>query len=396
MRNADDGHKSITIEASIYFSLILVGFLMRSIERIKVEGYKSIHAMDLTLRPLNVLIGANGVGKSNFISTFKFLHELTNENLQLYVARAGGVDAFLHFGQQVTDELHFYVEFEQNIRGLTNAYECSLVPSSENGFVFANERTYFHDRNHYDQPYNESLGSGHTETRLNSESGKVVKYVKDAMKSWRIYHFHDTSESAKVKQIGDLFDNRFMRPDAANLAAYLYLLQETETAHYQNIVDAVRMIAPFFENFALRPYPFNPEKIRLEWHERGTDMTFGANALSDGTLRFISLATLLLQPTAKLPTTILLDEPELGLHPYAINVLANLLHSVAERTQVIVSTQSVTLVNQFDPEDIIVVDRDGGQSTFQHLPEDEIDAWLDDYGLGDLWEKNVLGGRPQK
>jgi len=156
------------------------------------------------------------------------------------------------------------------------------------------------------------------------------------------------------------------------------------------------MITPFFDDFALRPYPFNQEKIRLEWKERGTDMTFSASALSDGTLRFMSLATLLLQPTNNLPATILLDEPELGLHPYAINVLANLLQSAAEHTQVIVSTQSVTLVNQFDPEDIIVVDRENGQSVFRHLPENEIDTWLEDYGLGDLWEKNILGGRPRK
>ncbi|MCP4360916.1 MAG: AAA family ATPase [Chloroflexi bacterium] len=371
---------------------------MRTIERIIIEGFKSIRAMDLTLRPLNVLIGANGVGKSNFVNVFKFLHELTNENLQLHVAKSGGVDTFLHFGRQVTDELHFRVEFAQNERGLTNAYSCTLVPSAEDVFVFENENAYFHDRPHYPEPYQLSLGSGNLETWLNNKTSKqnyyVAQYVKVAMNSWRIYHFHDTSESAKVKQTGDIFDNRFLRPDASNLAAFLYLLQETESAHYQNIVDAVRMIAPFFDDFALRPSPFNKEKIRLEWYERGTDMTFGANALSDGTLRFMSLAALLLQPTAKLPTTILLDEPELGLHPYAINILANLLQSVAKRSQVIVSTQSVTLVNQFNLEDIVVVDREQGQSVFRHLPENEIDNWLDNYGLGDLWEKNVLGGRP--
>lgn len=369
---------------------------MRSIERLRIEGYKSIRNMDLVLRPLNILIGANGVGKSNFVNAFKFLRELANENLQLYVAKSGGVDTYLHFGQQITEELHFQIEFKQNGAGLTNTYTCTLVPSTEDIFVFAEEYTYFHDHNRYDQPYQKSLGIGHFETQLNRQANHnhVVRYVNEAMTSWRVYHFHDTSEAAKVKQIGDLFDNRFLRPDASNLAAYLYLLQETKPTHYQNIVDAVRMIAPFFDKFALRPYPFNAEKIRLEWYERGSDMVFGANALSDGTLRFISLATLLLQPTAKLPTTILLDEPELGLHPYAINVLANLLHSAAERTQVIVSTQSVTLVNQFDPEDIVVVERENGQSTFRHLPEDEIEDWLDDYGLGDLWEKNILGGRP--
>ena len=369
---------------------------MRSIAKIAIRGYKSIRDMDISLRPLNVLIGANGVGKSNFVNAFKFLHELINENLQFHVVRSGGVDTFLHFGRQVTGNLQFHIEFAQNEKGLTNAYSCLLVPSTEGGLVFEEELAYFHDRARYKEPYNISIGSGSLETQINHKSThqNVVRYVKEAMTSWRIYHFHDTSESAKVKQTGDLYDNRFLRPDASNLASFLYLLQETEPNHFQNIVDTIRLIAPFFENFALRASPFNVEKIRLEWKEVGTDMTFGASALSDGTLRFISLATLLLQPTKNLPTTILLDEPELGLHPYAINILANLLQSAAEKTQVIVSTQSVTLVNQFNPEDVLVVDRQNGQSVFRHLPEDEIDSWLDDYGLGDLWEKNVLGGRP--
>lgn len=366
---------------------------MQAIEQIHIEGFKSIRKMDLTLRPLNILIGANGVGKSNFIGVFKFLHELVNENLQLYVAKAGGVDTFLHFGRQTTEQLCFQIEFKQR-QGLANIYQCALVPSAENQFVFEYERALFHDKEQYEHPYNISLGKGNLETHLSKSTESVARYVKQAMKSWRIYHFHDTSETAKIKQIGDINDNRFLRPDASNLAAYLYLLRETEPDHYNNIVDIIQMVAPFFAEFTLRPYPFNKENIRLEWREQGTDITFGANALSDGTLRFISLATLLLQPTDKLPTTILLDEPELGLHPYAINILASLLQSASEKTQVLVSTQSVTLVNQFDPENIIVVERDDNQSVFHHLPEDEIENWLDDYGLGDLWEKNVLGGRP--
>lgn len=371
------------------------GMTMGALERIKIEGFKSIRELDLALRPLNILIGANGAGKSNFVGVFRFLRELVNENLQLYVATAGGVDAFLHFGQRITDRLRLEVTFYQAAE-LSNTYGCTLLPSADDMFVFGNEYVAFHDSARYGRPYHRSLDAGGLETRLNisAQQRPIAHYVKQALSSWQVYHFHDTSEAARVKQTGDLFDNRFLRADAANLAAYLYVLQETAEAHYRNIVDTVRLIAPFFADFALRPSPFNPEKIRLEWRERGTDMTFGAHALSDGTLRFMSLATLLLQPTDRLPTTILLDEPELGLHPYAIQVLANMLQSAAERTQVVVSTQSVTLVNQFNPEDIVVVDREGGQSVFRRLPDQEIDAWLEDYGLGDLWEKNVLGGRP--
>jgi predicted ATPase len=222
----------------------------------------------------------------------------------------------------------------------------------------------------------------------------VSSHVLKALRSWQLYHFHDTSESAKVKQTGDIHDNLFLRPDASNLAAYLYLLQETEPEYYRNIVEAVRMVAPFFGDFILRPSPFNPEKIRLEWKERGADMLFGPHALSDGTLRFICLATLFLQPPERLPSTVVLDEPELGLHPYAIALLADMVRSASQNTQVVLATQSVTLVNQFSPEDIVVVDRVGGETILRRLSEEEISSWLEDYGLGDLWEKNVFGGRP--
>jgi len=281
---------------------------------------------------------------------------------------------------------------------LANGYRCVLVPTAGDRLIFEREETYFHDRSkHPGKPYEIFLGAGHQESLLRDtarRTGGVPSYVLTAMESWTIYHFHDTSDSAKVKQTGDLADNRRLRHDASNLAAYLYFLREVEPDHYRNIVDTIRMVAPFFEDFDLRPSPLNPDKIKLEWRERGTDAYFDASTISDGTLRFMCLAALLLQPPDRLPSTILLDEPELGLHPYAITILANLLRSAAEQTQVIVATQSVTLVNQFEPDEVIVVDRKDGQSVFARLGAKEVEAWLDDYGLGDLWEKNVFGGRP--
>jgi predicted ATPase len=176
------------------------------------------------------------------------------------------------------------------------------------------------------------------------------------------------------------------------LSAFLYRLREMKADNYRNIVDAVRLVAPFFHDFNLRPDRLNPRKIRLEWQEVGSDSYFDAHALSDGTLRFVCLATLLLQPVP--PTTILIDEPELGLHPYAITVLAELFRATAHRAQLLVSTQSVTLVNQLEPQDVIVAERREGESVFRRLEDEEIATWLDDYALGELWEKNVLGGRP--
>jgi len=197
-----------------------------------------------------------------------------------------------------------------------------------------------------------------------------------------------------VKRKGAIDDNASLRPDASNLAAFLYRLKENENDAYRRIVAAIQQVTPFFADFRLGPDRLRPEQIQLEWTERDSDAYCNAHAFSDGTLRFICLATLLLQPV--LPSLILIDEPELGLHPYAIAQLAALFKSASTRTQVLVATQSVTLMNQFEPSDVVVVDRKDGQSTFRRIDDKEIDAWKDSYALGELWEKNVLGGRPQR
>ena len=359
-----------------------------AIDKIHVEGFKSLRSMDLTLRNLNVLIGPNGVGKSNFVSLFRLLNQLIEKRLQVHVAASGGADALLHFGRKATEKISIEIAFSD----MVNGYSCVLEPTDEGKVFFSEEEVSFHDRLKYPSPFRQYLGAGHLETRLLNQGGKIAEWVIKAMKSWRVYHFHDTSSEARVKQAADLHDNRILRGDASNLAAFLFKIRETSPAHYRNVVDAVRMVAPFFDDFILQPLELNAEKIRLEWQEKDQDSSFGPGALSDGTLRFICLATLLLQPV--LPTTILLDEPELGLHPYAITLLAELLRGAATKTQVIASTQSVSLVNQFEPDDIIVVERNEGQSVFKHLEPTAMQDWLEDYGLGDLWEKNLLGGRP--
>ncbi len=366
--------------------------MTKHLRYISIQGYKSIYKLEnLALNSLNIFIGANGSGKTNFISVFKLLNQIIDENLQLYIAKEGGADNLLHFGQKQSETLELSLSFS------ANKYDISLTPASSDTLIFGTETVSFYS-GEYTTPYTEELGSGHRETHLvktlrTHKERTVAYYVFHTIKSWKVYHFHDTSKSAKVKQQGNINDNENLRADASNLAAFLYLLREKNNGHYQKIVSTIQMVAPFFDDFNLRPNPLNEKTIRLEWREKGADFYFDANALSDGTLRFICLATLLLQPN--LPATILIDEPELGLHPYAITVLAALIQSAAEKTQVIISTQSVPLVNQFGPEDIIVVDRVKGKSTFRHLQEADLENWLDDYGMGDLWEKNLLGGRPR-
>ena len=360
---------------------------MSIVSSLTVTGYKSIRELrEFALNNLNVLIGANGVGKSNFISLFRLLNEMYEQQLQVYIQKQGGPDALLHFGRNTSERLHAEFYFA------ANGYKFDLVPTADNRMIFEQEQSWFGG---VYRPTSSTviLGKGHSESKLKEAPDRYSEYVRGAVSNWRVYHFHDTSDTAKVKQKHALNDNLRLKIDAANLAAYLRMLQEKHNAAYRRIVETIRLVAPFFGDFVHRQEV--SEVIELEWTQRGKpDTPFKAHMLSDGSLRFICLATLLLQPIGLLPSTILIDEPELGLHPYAISILADIIKQVAEQRQLIVSTQSVELINELSPEDVIVVDQENGASTFRRFAHEELSGWLEQYSMGEIWKRNVIGGRP--
>ena len=354
------------------------------LNHLKLSGYKSIHSLDLELKSLNILIGANGVGKSNFIGFFKFMKKILDKDLQFYVAQQGGANKILYFGQKVTREISFEL-----LLGV-NGYSVELESTVDDKFIFKSEKTYFALSNKSFLDNRSGLESGlpnFTKTP-NSVNSHIVHYLQD----WKVYHFHDTSVSAKVKQICNINDNLAFSPDASNLSAFLYAIKKYRFKSYKKIVKTIQRVAPFFHDFILEPEVHNSDTIRLKWKHKGSDDYFDANDLSDGTLRFICLTTLLLQPN--LPTIILLDEPELGLHPFALKLFASMFRVVSKKTQIIASTQSVTFTDEFDLEDIIVVDRVDNKSEFRRLNSKDYEEWLDDYSLGEIWQKNLIGGVP--
>ncbi|BFM98863.1 AAA family ATPase [Moraxella sp. K02] len=359
---------------------------MSQINKLTIKGYKSIKLLEeFPLNNLNVLIGANGAGKSNFIGIFKLLNEIYEQRLQVYVQKQGGPDALLHFGRQSTENIHAEFYFYRN------GYKFDLIPTNDNRLVFDREVSWFRGV-FFDSSPSAVIGMGNAESNLKDAKDKYSPYVRDSIKAWRVYHFHDTSETAKVKQIHSVNDNLILKPDAANLAAYLLMLKENYNTYYLRIVQHIRLVLPFFDDFLLRESNGN---IQLEWlHKNSSDTPLKAHLLSDGSLRFICLATLLLQPETLLSDTVLIDEPELGLHPSAITILADIVTQASENRQLIISTQSVELVNQFDPNDIIVVNQNEGVSTFERLDNESLEGWLEEYTLGELWKKNVFGGRP--
>jgi len=358
------------------------------LDRLTIKGFKSIrHLGDFELTSLNVLIGANGAGKSNFIDFFRLMSAMmTPDGLKQFIA--GNADTYLYAGAKETEKIEICMSFD------LNGYDFELAPTEEGFFLINHERRYYlpTDSNWF-------LGSGNFSPQLLEDRHKrgvtggksVSAYTYEAICSWKIYHFHDTTEQAGMRRFHDMGHNEVLLSDGANIAPFLYYLQENHAVEYQLIRETISLVIPFFYDFILQPN--KDENIRLNWRQKGLkDYPMRPSQISDGAMRFICLATALLQPNP--PSTLLVDEPELGMHPYAIEILAELFQSAAERMQVIISTQSPALVDCFQAEDIITVNRQEGASNFKRLKEKELSMWLEDYSLGDLWRKNIISGSP--
>jgi predicted ATPase len=353
------------------------------LQTLTVMGYKSIRALDkLELRDLNIVIGPNGAGKSNFVSLFRFLGRLAREELQDYVVKQGGLNKILYFGPKITDKLMLY------FRSDVNEYSATLEPTSEGTLVFTDEWCAYMGTKKWITVQNQT----ETQLRRTKRGGLIPPFIYGPIENWRVYHFHDTSENAPLRSSAPLTEPERLAADGGNLPAFLYFLQEKHADTFELLLDTLRQVAPFFGAFVLRPEALNKELIRLRWRHVGRDELFDVSDLSDGTLRFIALSALLIQPDP--PSTIVLDEPELGLHPAAIAQLAALMHQVAPKVQIIASTQSPAFSNHFGWEDFIVVDREDDASRFRRLTENEVKPWMDEFAMGEIWEKNLIGGRP--
>jgi len=351
-----------------------------------IKGFKSIKSMeDFPLMPLNVLIGANGAGKSNFIEFFRLISAMMKpDGLKEFIA--GNADTYLFGGAKETQHISV------NLLIGENGYEFELVPTEDGYFLINNEQ-----RHYLTLGISKVIGSGSFNSKLLKYKDTVGSlknssgFIYDTIYAWKVYHFHDTTKEAGMRRFHDLGHNQILQTDAANIAPFLYQLKENHPDEYQSIREAVCLVIPFFDDFILTAN--RDENIRLNWRQKGlNDYPMRPSQLSDGAIRFICLATALLQPSP--PSTILIDEPELGMHPYAIEILAELFRSASTRVQLIISTQSPALVDCFQVEDIVVVNRKEGASEFTRLNKAELENWLEGYSLGDLWRKNIISASP--
>lgn len=346
-------------------------------DRIEIKGYKSFKDLALDLLPINILIGSNGSGKSNFLSFFEFLNRLYEQKLTEYVALNGGIDKYFFQGSKITDTIEATIYFK------CNSYSFELQ-EGDNRFVFLKEGLGYY------QSYSDIALFGN-EANIKSYSGlSRGEYIRKYLSEIKKYHFHDTGKSSPfTKESHIVNDTYFLYEKGGNLAAFLYGIREKEPIVYKRIIRVIQSIAPYFSDFYFNVSA--ADTVRLQWTDKFSSTIYGPTDLSDGTVRFMALATLFLQPVP--PKVIIIDEPELGLHPLAIQTLAGMIKSAAAKgTQVIIATQSADLITNFDAEDVITVNQTDGVSVMKRHSSEELNAWLDDYTLGDLWKQNILKG----
>ena len=367
---------------------------MTRLHKIGIEGYRTLKTAEIELGPLNVLIGANGAGKSNFLSFFKMLNEIINGRLQQFIGTSGRADSLLHFGPKVTPELKALLKLRRSENDYIYGFKLKFATTDT--LFFAEEKSALLRSDQSSSPL-KILGAGHLESRLvgnSDERNDSAKVIRAFLSHCRVYQFSDTSVTARGRQYGYIQDNRSLSADASNLAALLFAYREREKVAYHRIVSTIRKILPEFGDFDLEPSRLNPNEILLNWRSRNRDYLFGPHQISDGSLRAMAICTLFLQPEADLPDIILLDEPELGLHPHALEIVAGLIRAASIKTQVIVATQSQSFLDYFEPDEIITVEARDGQSIFRRLEAEPLEEWLEDYSLGELWQRNVLGAGP--
>lgn len=357
---------------------------------IAVSGFRSIASLTLELSSeVTLLIGANGAGKSNLVDAFELLGYTVDEKLGAHVLRSGGFSQILHrsIGEGPAESVSIKVWGDWN-GSYRNGYRMKLDMGPDDTALLS-ETTYTHGQQ-YEEPYDQPLGYGR-ESKLASvqPQHRTNEYLLKVLSGCRVFHFDDTSSDAPPLKRADVGDSETLQNNGRNLAAVLFDMKKNHAEKYERIRRSVRNVAPFFDDFVLRE---DGGSVILRWSERGIDGVFSGGALSSGTLRFICLAVLLQQPRP--PATIVLDEPELGLHPAAIHQLADLMRSVGSSHRIVAATQSVTLLGQFSLDEVAVVEREHGSTTVRRPDRASLSAWLAEYSLGELWEMNILGGRP--
>ena len=349
------------------------------INTISIEGWRSIKKVKVTFGNINILLGANGSGKSSFLSAFELLEIIVNnpKYLPKYIEKNGGANQNFHYGTKNTDHVMISIDIEKR-----HNYSYFLMAGKDDNIILSDKADV--------DFYLSGITSVHSQVAEFEKTPDLKEKLEELKNHFTLYHFQDTGATSPLKRVSEIFQTRYLHPDGDNLAAILYEIKNTHSKSYENIINAIRFAFPDFKDFIFHK---TGDNVRLLWNDRYAEhYDFPLSALSDGTLRFIALSTLLLQPNP--PKFIIIDEPELGLHPEAIEILAELIKLASANSQLLISTQSVQLVDCFTPDDILIAEKEHGETKITRPNKEELRDWLKDYTLGEIWRKNIMGGNP--
>lgn len=370
------------------------------IESIRIKGFRSLADVEIDDMPgATVLIGANGSGKSNFIRFFDMMSWMINSRrLAEFIQRQGGADDQLFGGSRISPRME--AELAMRTEQGRNDYRFALAHAHPDRFVFTEEAFRFSRKGWGTEAPWQYLGIGHTEAGITEAAQSVESAVVNKttarvlvhlLRHCAVYQFHDTSDHSHLKERWDAEENGYLKSHGGNLAAVLLRLEREDMRRFEAICGHIRRILPVFDRFQIEE---DYGRLMLRWKAKGMDKTIGAHLTSDGSLRLFALVTLLNLPPGMLPDVLLLDEPELGLHPAAIALIGDMIKTLAEDRQVIAATQSPLLVDAFSLDEIRVLELRDGRTEIRRYDEDEYRDWLEEFTTGELWQKNLLGGRP--
>ena len=351
------------------------------IEEISIKNYKSIKGLiKFPLHNINILIGANGSGKSNFLSFFEFVKK-ENDYKSYFDFDNDRADDILFLGRRNSEFLSGAVALsDQSFTGKggkkfiaedNRSLTCDAYVNMDLVSNFENEENYFE--------YAEGIDLAWEQVSDNTTQ----------------YHFHDTSKWSPILVDCMLNNNDMLLPNGKNIMPFVYRIYRENKQSYSMIVNAIRSCVDDFHDFYIRKNINSDDMVRLEWqHKRDLGEPKHGKLLSDGSLRIICLIVLLLQPIEWVPKLVIIDEPELGMNPKALSLIAELIKQISPQKQFIIATQSPELINLFNHEDIIVCDKnEDSSSSFTRLDAEKLQSWLDDYTVADLWQMNIIGGQ---
>jgi len=373
----------------------MVTKIIDQLKKVTISGFKSISSkkpLEIELGNISILLGVNGFGKSNIISFFKMLNFMMSGDFQLFVEKAGSSQVFLNYGKKHTSTITGELSFENETH--FNNYNFKLTHATPDRLIITSEEIVWGSKDCY-QPQTIALTTNFKESALVSDEDQTAVVIRKILANCKVYQFHDSSSNSPIRQSSRIEVSDYLQSDGNNLASFLYFLKMSYPANYNRIISYIRLILPQFNDFYLEPN--GKGYIMLKWMDISPkDYLMIPDQFSDGSIRFIALATLLLQPKETIPNVVIIDEPELGLHPFAITQLAEMIKEASNHTQVLIATQSPGLVDEFDANQITIIEFDDeSESTVaRKLNKEELSDWLENYSLSELWEKNVLGGRP--